>query len=96
MTEKRVFAMMTGVLNIKETKLMINVGNMLKITNAWNIFKKNHPKFPAFCKAVSKKGIQENCVIEIAVITPEGERLETNLKVRQSDLELLEQLKDMA
>ena len=31
-----------------------NIGNMMKIMNAWNIFKRNHPKFPAFCNAVSK------------------------------------------
>ena len=23
-----------------------NIGNMMKIMNAWNIFKRNHPKFP--------------------------------------------------
>lgn len=75
---------------------MMNVGNMLKFSNAWNTFKKTHPKFPAFCRAVSKKGIREGSVLEISFTTPDGEKLETNLKVKQSDLELLEQLANLS
>lgn len=33
-----------------------NIGNMMKVMNAWNTFKQNHPKFPAFCSAVSGGG----------------------------------------
>ena len=33
-----------------------NIGNMMKIMNAWNIFKRNHPKFPAFCNAGQHHG----------------------------------------
>ena len=64
-----------------------NIGNIMKITGAWNTFKSNHPKFPAFCQAVSR--------IEIAITTPEGEKIETNLKVKDSDLELLKQLSEL-
>ena len=72
----------------------MNIGNMMKFTVAWNTFKRNHPKFPAFCQAVSRKGIREGSIIEIAFITPEGEKIETNLKVKDSDLELLRQLSE--
>ena len=70
----------------------MNIGNMMKFTGAWNTFKRNHPKFPAFCQAVSRKGIREGSIIEIAF--PEGEKIETNLKVKDSDLELLRQLSE--
>ena len=66
-----------------------NIGNIMKITGAWNTFKSNHPKFPAFCQAVSRKGLKEGST------TPEGEKIETNLKVKDSDLELLKQLSDL-
>ena len=72
----------------------MNIGNMMKISGAWNTFKKNHPKFPAFCQAISLKGIREGCIIEITFTTPEGEKIETNLKVKDSDLELLKQLSE--
>ena len=40
-----------------------NIGNMMKIMNAWNIFKRNHPKFPAFCNAVSKRALKEGSIM---------------------------------
>ena len=40
------------------------------------------------------KGIRVDSVIEISVTTPEGERIETNLKVKQSDLDLLQSLQN--
>lgn len=72
-----------------------NIGNIMKITGSWNTFKSNHPKFPAFCQAVSRKGLKEGSIIEIAITTPEGEKIETNLKVKDSDLELLKQLSEL-
>jgi hypothetical protein len=62
---------------------------MMKFMGAWNTFKENHPKFPAFCKAVAQRGLKEDTVIEIIVTTPNNERIETSLKVKASDLELL-------
>ena len=72
-----------------------NIGNIMKIAGAWNAFKSNLPKFPAFCQAVSRKGLKEGSIIEIAITTPEGEKIETNLKVKDSDLELLKQLSEL-
>ena len=73
----------------------MDVGNMMRMLGAWNTFQKNHPKFPAFCKAVYQKGIKEDTVVEIIVTTPEGEKIETSLKVKASDLELINSLGQM-
>ena len=67
----------------------MNLGNMAKLMGAWNTFQKNHPKFPAFCKAVAKKGLREDSVIEVIVTTPDGERIETSIRVQESDIELI-------
>ena len=48
-----------------------NFGNMMKVMNAWNTFKQNHPKFPAFCSAVSKRGIREGSILEVTYIPPQ-------------------------
>ena len=69
-----------------------NFGNMRKIMNAWNTFKQNHPKFPAFCNAVSKRGIREGSILEVTYISPEGEKLTTNIKVLPSDIELVREI----
>ncbi|MCM1569272.1 MAG: hypothetical protein NC081_07470 [Roseburia sp.] len=73
----------------------MDMGSMMRAMGAWNIFKGNHPKFPAFCKAVAGKGLREDSVVEIIVTTPEGERIETSLKLQASDLELLRSLGHM-
>ena len=67
----------------------MDFSGMMKFMGAWNTFKENHPKFPAFCKAVAQRGLKEDTVIEIIVTTPDKERIETSLKVKASDLELL-------
>lgn len=70
----------------------MDMGATLKIIGAWNKFKANHPKFPAFCKAVAKSGIQEDSVVEIIVTTPEGQKIETSIKVKPEDMELVRSL----
>ena len=67
----------------------MDFSGMMKFMGAWNTFKENHPKFPAFCRAVAQRGLKEDTVIEIIVTTPDKERIETSLKVKASDLDLL-------
>ena len=73
----------------------MNPQNIMQLMAAWNTFKTNHPKFPAFVTALSSQGIREDFVIEISVTDTEGKKIETNIKVKQSDLELFESLKNM-
>ena len=69
-----------------------NIGNMMKIMNAWNIFKRNHPKFPAFCNAVSKRAFKVGSIMAITVTTPDPEKIETNHTI---NAEVLERLKEL-
>ncbi len=76
----------------------MNPGILLKLMNAKNTFTRNHPKFEAFLQAVFLGGnaIPEGTVIEISVTRPGEETITTNLRVQQSDLELLEELKNLS
>lgn len=74
----------------------MNAASILKIMNARNKFTDNHPKFAAFLNAVFSRNIEEGTVIEITVTRPGEEPLVTNLKVLQADLDLLNELKDIA
>ena len=75
---------------------MMNPATIMKIMNAKNKFTQNHPKFAAFFNAVLSTGIQEGTIIEIKVTKPGQEPMTTNMKVLQSDLELINELKDLA
>lgn len=74
---------------------MMNPADMMKIMNAKNRFEVNHPKFFAFFKAVFSKPMVEGTVIEISVKRPGEEAITTNLKVLQSDLELMQELQNV-
>lgn len=67
----------------------------MKLQSAKKQFDKNHPKVAPFMKAVEQRGIQEGMVIGLTVTMPDGEELSSNIKVQQSDLELLNSLKGM-
>ena len=73
-----------------------NFGDAMKLMGAWNKFRQNHPKFPAFLKAVSDRGFKENMVFEVIVTEPDGEKIETSIKINAEDLELFSELKAMS
>lgn len=75
---------------------MMNPATLMKIMNAKNKFTDNHPKFVAFLSAVFSREITEGTIIEISVTRPGEETMTTNMKVMQSDLELLNEMKDIA
>ncbi len=68
---------------------------MMQFMGAISTFKANHPKFAAFAARFIKEGLPEGSVIEITVTKPGEEPVTTNMKVLQSDLELLQALKNM-
>ena len=75
---------------------MPNPMDMIKIMGMWNTFKSNHPKFPKFMAAAAPPGVlAEDTIIEMKITTADGRSLETNLKIKQSDIELFRQMKEM-
>ena len=70
--------------------------SMMKMMQAKNKFTENHPKFVQFLSAAFSGGIEEDTIIEISVEKPGQNRITSNIKVKQSDLELLAELKNLA
>lgn len=75
---------------------MINPAQMMQMANAAKTFERNHPKFIAFIKTMLGKGIVEGTVIELTVTNPGQEPITTNIRVQQSDLDLIAQLQKMS
>lgn len=74
---------------------MMNPSSFMKIMGAKNKFDQNHPKFASFINYVFSAGVTEGTVIEITVTKPGEEPVTTNMKVTQSDLELLDEMKNI-
>lgn len=75
---------------------MPNPMDVMKLMGMWNTFKSNHPKFPKFMSAAAQPGvITEDTILEMKITTADGRCLETNLKIKASDMELFRQLKEI-
>ena len=85
------------IMNTKEKEIrdMMNPAMLFKIKGMWEQFVQNHPKFPMFLNALKNSGMGEGSIIEIQITQPDGQQLKTNIKVTESDMELIEQLKGM-
>ena len=70
----------------------MDIGSLMKFKQMWSSFCANHPKFPDFLKAVKAKGVVEGTEVTFTVTYPDGQNLRAGLKLRQSDVELIEKL----
>lgn len=75
---------------------MFNPGMLIKLQGMKDTFVRNHPKFPAFLKAVGSTAVEEGAIIEIQVTKTNGEVLKTNVKLQESDVELVKEIVGMA
>lgn len=73
----------------------MNPMDILQLKSHFDTFKSNHPQFLQFINVIASKGIPEGSVIEITVETPDGEKYNANMRVMQSDLELIQKLKNL-
>lgn len=73
----------------------MNPATIMKLLQAKNKFTNEHPKFVAFLETVFSRGITEDTVIEMTVTRPGEAPLTSNIKIKQSDLELFEELKNL-
>ena len=75
----------------------MNISELMKIKGAWDTFSRNHPQFVKFLNYMSQTKIDEGTVFSISVKRLDSDKeIKTNLKVTESDLELVETLKAMA
>lgn len=74
----------------------MNASSIMKFMGAKAQFERNHPKFVAFLKSVFSKPLEEGTIMEITVTRPGEEPVTANIRVQQSDLELLAEMKELA
>lgn len=74
---------------------MINPMKLMQLKEMQNKFQANHPKFPMFLSAAFGSGMSEGTIIDITVTKPDGEKMQSNIRITPSDLELIEELKNI-
>lgn len=72
----------------------MNPMQLMKLKGNFGDFKKRHQMLTKFVKKIS--GTMENgTVIEIAVTSPEGETVKTNMKVTPEDVSFFESIRKL-
>lgn len=71
----------------------MNPTSVLKLMSAKAQFERSHPKFMTFVKKIMSRPIEEGTIVEITVTRPGEEPLTANIKLQQSDLDLLAELR---
>ena len=74
---------------------MPNPMDIMKIAGDWSRFSNEHPKFVNFMNVVMARGIDEGDVIEITVAKKDEEPITANMRVTQTDLEIINDLKNL-
>lgn len=67
---------------------MINPASIFKMKGAWEKFTSNHPRVPAFMQAASQGMLSEGSIIDLTVTAPDGRKIQTNVRLTESDMEL--------
>lgn len=75
---------------------MMNPAKLFQMKAAWDKFTANHPKFPKFLQAAAQASIGEGTIIEVKITKPDGNSIASNLKLTAEDMELFNELKDLA
>ena len=73
----------------------INPSSLLKLKGAKDKFEASHPKMVSFLKTTFGGDIPEGTVIEISVTKPGEKPVVSNMKVKEADLELFGELKEI-
>lgn len=73
----------------------MNPASMIKLMNAKARFEKNHPKFMAFLKTVFSRQVEEGTIVEVTVTRPGEAPVTANIRLRQSDIELLTEWQEL-
>lgn len=72
----------------------MNPMKLLSLKTDWDTFNRTHPKFIPFIKAIGNEGFRVGTVLEVTVTTPEGQKYTTNLKVQESDMQFVDDIKE--
>lgn len=74
----------------------MNPTTMMKLMGMKSQFEKNHPKFVAFLQHVMSRPMEAGTILEISIQRPGEDKICTNIRVTESDLEMLEQIKNLS
>ncbi len=74
----------------------MNPAKLFKIKQSMDTFSGNHPSFIQFLQAVQKDAIRPDTVIEFNVKTADGKEICSNIKLKESDIAMFQDLAELS
>ncbi len=68
---------------------------LMQMKQKYETFQKEHPKMLPFFTAVGNQALREGTIIDMKVTTPEGQTLESNIKLTANDIEIFRMMQEM-
>lgn len=75
--------------------MAFNPADLFRVKSAAEKFNMNHPKLLPFFSAAKTKAMTPGSIIAISITDPSGEKIETNLRVQDSDIEFINLLTEI-
>ena len=72
----------------------MNPALLLQLQQRLGVFQQDHPKVLPFFRAVGENAVTEGTVFAIKVTTPEGNVIESNIKLTANDIETINMIKN--
>ena len=73
----------------------INPMMLMQLQQRMQTFQQDHPKFFPFMRAIKDNALEEGTILAMEVTTPDGKKLESNIKLTANDVETLRMLMSM-
>ncbi len=75
---------------------MINPMMMMQMKEKLDRFREEHPKVVPFLQSVKSDAMTVGSVIELKVTTPDGREKVSNIKVKESDVDIINTLMSLS
>ena len=75
--------------------MKLNLQAIAKLRGAWHTFRDNHPNIVPFLRDVLNRGIREDMQLEVIVHYPDGTAIKSGIRLKQSDVALVESLQEL-
>ncbi len=73
----------------------LNPVEVLRLKAQLKTFQKEHPKFTAFLRYCAEHSLEPGNVLDVTIRTPDGGQTHANLRLSESDAELLKSLRTL-
>lgn len=84
------------MLNFSRGDKIMNMNPMMfmQLQQRIQTFQQDHPKFVPFLMAIKDNALQEGTVLGVTVTTPDGKKIESNIKLTANDIETIRMMSD--